>query len=62
MTCNQIFETIIEGAMVLAVILGFIFEDKLVAFEETSNSFSLPNSLASFKKINSAAGDRQIFP
>lgn len=34
MTNGQIFETIIEGAMVLAVILGFIFEDKLVAFEE----------------------------
>ena len=34
MTSNQIFETIIEGAMVLAVIFGFIFEDKLVEFEE----------------------------
>lgn len=39
MTCTQIFETIIEGAMVLAIILGFIFEDKLVAFEEKVINF-----------------------
>lgn len=39
MTCNQIFETIIEGAMVLAIILGFIFEDKLIAFEEKVINF-----------------------
>ena len=34
MTGNQIFETIIEVDIVLAVIFGFIFEDKLVEFEE----------------------------
>lgn len=34
MTGNQVFATIIEGFMVLAVIFGFIFEDKLIEFEE----------------------------
>ncbi len=34
MSDNQILSTIIEGFMVLAVIFGFIFEDKLVEFEE----------------------------
>ncbi len=34
MTGNQVFTTIIEGFMVLAVIFGFIFEDKLIEFEE----------------------------
>ncbi len=34
MSGNQVFATIIEGFMVLAVIFGFIFEDKLIEFEE----------------------------
>ncbi|MBQ3563391.1 MAG: hypothetical protein IJO89_00145 [Clostridia bacterium] len=34
MTNGQILHTLFEGLMIILLIIGFIFEDKLVAFEE----------------------------
>ncbi len=34
MSDMHIIETIFEGAMILLIIFGFIFEDKLVNFEQ----------------------------
>lgn len=34
MTDAHIFETIIEAFMIISIIFGFIFEDKLIDFEQ----------------------------
>ena len=39
MTNGQILHTIFEGLMIVLLILGFIYEDKLVAFEEKMINF-----------------------
>ncbi len=34
MSNAHILQTVFEGFMILAIIFGFIFEDRLIAFEE----------------------------
>ena len=34
MTNGQVLQTAFEGLMIILLIVGFIFEDKLIAFEE----------------------------
>ena len=39
MTNGQILHILFEGLMIVLIVLGFVYEDKLIAFEENIVNF-----------------------